>query len=138
MQSGHDRARARKIASVFYRPLALFCPAYTRIGGSFVKRHRQRAARCVSSDQRGVPAAVGATTAERAAAAAATRASRPPRRATERVVRRREAQRRRATMGDAKETGGRWWEGEGAAGFNLRRTMRATTRTIIRLKVVIL
>ena len=21
-------------------------------------------------------------------------------------------------MGDAKETGGRWWEGEGAAGFN--------------------
>ena len=64
-----------------------------------------------------MPAAVGATTAR---AAAATRASR--RTTTEahdnragagaRVVE------RRATMGDAKETGGRWWEGEGAAGFN--------------------
>ena len=66
-----------------------------------------------------MPAALGATTArassrrrrsdasERAAAAHDNRAG-----AGDRVVE------RRTTMADAKESGGRWWEGEGAAGFN--------------------
>ena len=72
-----------------------------------------------SRTQRGVPAAVGATTArassrrrrseasEQAAAAHDNRTG-----AGDRVVE------RRTTMADAKESGGRWWEGEGAAGFN--------------------
>ena len=126
--SGRARKNQQLLAS--HRPLAQFysahgaerpyAPYHAQVGGSF-SRYRQRAARCASSTtERGVPAALGATTARASSRRRGSDASerRPPRRSTTGPVRATASSNVARQWPTPKKAAAAGGEGEGAAGLN--------------------